>query len=157
MELSLTALGDGRGRMLGSVGMRKQAVNDMGKAWAGVTVVDEELTLLAERLFKQLRWSGPLELEVIKSHDGRLWVIEVNPRFPSWVYLTTAVERNLPEVLLALMAGETTFLFPQVRAGKMFLRCSQEMLAELSDMESLVARGNLAGPTLLAVNGKKSA
>lgn len=146
-EVNLTALGDGRGRMLGSVAMRKQAVTDKGKAWAGVTIIDEELTLMAERLIKELEWAGPLELEVMKGHEGRLSVIEINPRFPAWVSLTLAVERNLPEALLALMAGETTFLFPRARAGKMFVRFAQEMLVDVGDLESLVMGGSLGEST----------
>lgn len=143
-ELSLTALGDGRGRMLANVCLRKEAV-DAGNIWAGMTIVDNELIQLAARFFKSLRWAGPMELEVIKTADGRLWVVGVNPRFPSWVYLSTAVRRNLPEVLLALMSGETTFLFPQVQPGKMLIRGAQETLAEIA-LESPISTGDTVAP-----------
>src|SRR5262245_18129514 len=41
-ERNVVALGDGEGRMLGAVAMKKLAVTDKGKGWAGVTIRDPQ-------------------------------------------------------------------------------------------------------------------
>ncbi|MCF6224261.1 MAG: hypothetical protein L3J34_11110, partial [Flavobacteriaceae bacterium] len=42
-EFNITALGDGKGTMLGAVSMRKTFSTDKGKAWAGVSIDDPNL------------------------------------------------------------------------------------------------------------------
>jgi carbamoyl-phosphate synthase large subunit len=51
-ERNVVALGDGRGGLLGAVAMKKLAVTDKGKGWAGVTIRDPELRVLSERFVR---------------------------------------------------------------------------------------------------------
>ena len=128
-EVNLTALGDGSGAMIGEVMIRKQAVTDKGKAWAGVAIDDPELQEAGRRLFHSLKWRGPLELEMLREAAGTLQLIEINPRFPAWIYLSHGVGRNLPAALLALMNGarpEQLDLAPP-RPGTSFIRHAQEL------------------------------
>ncbi|MEI6225504.1 MAG: carbamoyl-phosphate-synthetase [Deltaproteobacteria bacterium] len=89
-EVNLTALGDGTGALVGPVMMRKQALTEKGKAWAGVAIDDGDLLAAGERLMQALRWNGPLELEMLRDASGTLHLIEINPRFPAWIYLSHA-------------------------------------------------------------------
>lgn len=142
-EINLTGLGTGRG-LVGGVMMRKRAVTDKGKAWAGVSVVDEQLERLAATLVEGLAWSGPLEVEVLRAHaDGQLYLIEMNPRFPAWVYLSHGVGRNLPRALLDLLQGEEPPGFPPLRPGVMFLRYAEELVVDLKSFENLMMCGAL--------------
>ena len=43
IEVNVTALGDGTGRCIGAVPMRKLTITDKGKAWAGIVLDDDEL------------------------------------------------------------------------------------------------------------------
>lgn len=143
-EVNLTGLGH-QGRVLGEVAMRKQALTDKGKAWAGVTITDSELSEMAARLVAGLNWTGPMEVEAIRNQeDGALYLLEMNPRFPAWVYLSTGVGRNLPMAALALLAGQNELEFPAPRAGAMFIRFAQDVLTDISELESLISLGSLA-------------
>ncbi len=141
-EINLTGLGTGHS-LVGSVMMRKRAVTEKGKAWAGVSVVDEQLERLAATLVEGLGWSGPLEVEVLRTPSGQLYLIEINPRFPAWVYLSQGVGRNLPRALLDLMQGRELPDFPPLRPGQMFLRHAEDMIVDLKSFENLMMCGAL--------------
>ncbi len=55
--------------------MRKQALTDKGKAWAGVAIDDSDLLAVGERLMHALKWQGPLELELLRDAEGVLHLI----------------------------------------------------------------------------------
>jgi len=141
-EINLSGLGTGQG-LVGTVMMRKRAVTDKGKAWAGVTVVDEQLERMAATLVEGLGWRGPLEVEVLRGHDGVLYLIEINPRFPAWIFLSQGVDRNLPRALLDLMRGELPPEFPPLRPGVMFLRYAEELVIDLKSFENMMMCGSL--------------
>ena len=141
-ECNLTALGDGQGNMLGVVMMKKRALTASGKAWAGVSTFDEYLHEMAAALIAQLKWRGPLEIEVMRDRSGEYHLIEINPRFPAWIYLSIGVGRNLPSVLLDLMFGNSPPEFPAPRTGTLFVRYAQETIVPMTDYESVVIGGN---------------
>jgi carbamoyl-phosphate synthase large subunit len=141
-ECNLTALGDGNGAMLGAVMMKKRAVTVKGKAWAGVSTFDQTLHDVAAALIGQLEWRGPLEVEVMRDKSGAYHLIEVNPRFPAWIYLSYGVGRNLPAVLLNLILGNLPPAFPEPLTGKMFIRYAKETIVSLANYESIVIGGD---------------
>lgn len=137
-EYNLTALGDGRGNMLGEVMMKKMALTDKGKAWSGVTIFDQALYDASKALIRAINWRGPLEVEVMRDHQGRYQLIEINPRFPAWIYLSAGVERNLPLALIQLVFGESPKDFPQPKPGVMFIRHAMENIVPLEKFETMV-------------------
>ncbi|MTW21554.1 ATP-grasp domain-containing protein [Allochromatium palmeri] len=142
-EVNLTALGDGSGALIGPVMMRKQAVTDKGKAWAGVAIDDSDLLAAGERLMRTLAWRGPLELELLRDAAGTLHLIEINPRFPAWVYLSHGVGRNLPVALLALLHGTAAANLPlaEPRPGVTFIRHARDLIVEMDDLVSVTMTG----------------
>ncbi len=142
-ELDLAAVGDGKGNMLGAVMMRKKALTEKGKAWAGVSVIDYGLAEMAEKLIRALGWRGPLEVEVIKGYDGKIYLIEINPRFPSWIYLSHAVGRNLPVAVLKLLAGLSDLELSEPSSGTFFIRHAQELIVTLPEFEAVLTEGRL--------------
>lgn len=141
-EYNLTALGDGKGNMLGAVMMKKMALTDKGKAWAGVTINDETLCRASEQLIKKINWRGPLEVEVLKDNKGQYHLLEINPRFPAWIYLSFGVQRNLPLALLQLAEGKSPPQFAQIRPGVMFIRYAEEVIAPISEFEEFIVNGS---------------
>jgi carbamoyl-phosphate synthase large subunit len=126
-ELDLAVLYDRAGKRVGAVPMRKLGLTSRGKAWAGVTVEAPEFIRLADGLMRALRWSGAAELEVIRERtSGALYLIEVNPRFPAWIYLTTAAGVNLPWALVRIALGETVKPLPPAPAGVLFTRTIED-------------------------------
>jgi len=141
-ECNLTAIGDGNGNMIGAVMMKKRALTASGKAWAGVSTFDDHLHELASALFAHLKWRGPLEIEIMRDKKGGYHLIEINPRFPAWIYLTSGVGRNLPAALLDLMFDKAPPAFPEPRTGTMFVRYAQETIVPMTSYESIVIGGN---------------
>jgi carbamoyl-phosphate synthase large subunit len=145
-EFVLAAVGDGRGNMLGEVIMRKRGNNDKdANAWAGVTVADDEISEVAARLVKGLNWRGPIEVQVIRDSQGKVYLTEVNPRFPAWIFLSHAVGRNLPITLLEVLAGETDHQFGTPVTGTFFIRYTQDLIVPLREYESMFVMGGLGG------------
>ncbi len=140
-EYNLTAVGDGKGSLLGPVMMKKMAVTDKGKAWAGISIDDQALLGASESLARAIQWRGPLEVEVMRDTQGNYNLIEINPRFPAWIYLSKGVGRNLPMALLRLALGEEPGEFPDSRAGTLFIRHAQENIVPLAEFEAIVTRG----------------
>ncbi|MBI5630652.1 MAG: ATP-grasp domain-containing protein [Elusimicrobia bacterium] len=139
-EYDVAAVGDGRGGVVGAVPMRKMQLSDKGKAWAGVTVSDDKLMELARKTIKALKWRGPLELEVMKSR-GAYYIIEINPRFPAWIYLAQGAGQNLPLACLELALGRTPAPFAPHKPGVVFMRSAMDFIMPMSKLQALTADG----------------
>ncbi len=142
-EVNVVALGDGKGRTIGAVPMRKQYITDKGKAWGGITLADEQLLKLTRDLIKKTKWRGGMELEIIKTNDGKYYIIEINPRIPAWVYLATAAGQNIPEALVNLALGKRVKAFKTYEVGKMFIRYSYDLIGDITQFEQLSIKGEL--------------
>lgn len=142
-EVNVVALGDGKGNTIGAVPMRKQYITDKGKAWGGITLGDENMLELTRKIIKATKWKGGMELELIKTTKNKLWVIEINPRIPAWVYLAVGAGQNLPVAMVKLALGYHVDTFKQYDIGKMFVRYSYDMIVKLKEFESLSTKGEL--------------
>jgi carbamoyl-phosphate synthase large subunit len=142
-ETNLVGVGDGAGGLLGSVAMKKLAVTDKGKGWAGITVRDPDLTAVAERIVAATRWRGPFEVETLRDESGRHHVIEINPRFPAWVHLATSAGVNLPRTVVDLALARHPEASAAHQAGKMFVRISWDQMVDLRDFERMVTGGEI--------------
>ena len=147
-EYNVCALGDGSGATVGAVAMRKLALTDKGKGWSGVTVGSPALLTLAANIVRELKWRGPLEVEVIAEQGDMtgdaLHVIEINPRFPAWVYLTAAAGQNLPSACARLALGQPVPTpLPGYQTGRMFVRISLDQVADMATFGQLSSTGLL--------------
>jgi len=140
-EYNLTAVCDGSGGMLGEVMMKKMAVTDKGKAWSGVSIFDQTLYDASAALIRAINWRGPLEVEVMRDRQGRYQLIEINPRFPAWIYLSAGVGRNLPLMLLQLILGQQVTDPPAARPGVLFIRHAIENIVSQDDFEAVIMNG----------------
>jgi len=151
-EVNLTAIGDGKGSLLGSVMMRKQAVTDKGKAWSCVTIEDAQLQEDACKLAQVLQWKGPLEVEMLRDKDGQPLLIEINPRFPAWIYLAAESGSNLPAALVDMVMQHEPHL-EEAKAGMMMIRYAVETVIDLATFESMAMNGRYI-PTHTTVPAK---
>jgi carbamoyl-phosphate synthase large subunit len=143
MEVNVTAIGDGDGQTIGAVPMRKLYITDKGKAWAGVTLDDEELLSITHKLIASTKWRGGLELEFVKTDDDAYYLLEINPRFPAWVYLAKGAGQNHPEALVRMAMGEQVDPFGSYDTGKLFIRYSWDMIVELDEFQQISMTGKL--------------
>jgi carbamoyl-phosphate synthase large subunit len=142
-EVNVIALGDGKGNLIAAVPMRKQYITDKGKAWGGITIDDQSMLDLAKRIISLTKWKGGMELELIRSADNKLYLLEINPRIPAWVYLAVGAGQNIPEALLKLTLGMEVKPFTRYDVGKMFVRYSWDMIVDLELFSRLTTSGEL--------------
>jgi carbamoyl-phosphate synthase large subunit len=93
---------------------------------------------------KASHWRGPCEMEVLRTPEGRYFLIEINPRFPAWTYLSAGAGQNLPWAVARLAAGEAIEPLPDYRAGTLFVRIAIDQIASIEDFEQITTRGELA-------------
>ena len=143
MEINVAVLGDGNGKVVSVVPMRKLYITDKGKAWAGVTLDSKGYIKLAERFIKKTKWRGGFELEIIKSSkNGKMYVVEINPRFPAWIYLAAAAGHNQPAALVKMALGQRVKPFKKAcKAGTMFIRYSWDMITDINEFSKISAYG----------------
>lgn len=142
-EINIAGLGNGTGKALSVIPMRKLYITEKGKAWAGITIEDEKLINLAKGFAKATNWKGGFELEIMRQDNGDLYIMEVNPRFPAWIYLTAAAGQNQPKALVDLALGNTVDEFKSYQTGKMFIRYAWDNIVDVEDFQKLSAFGEL--------------
>jgi|AACY02.10.fsa_nt_gi Predicted ATP-grasp enzyme len=121
----------------------KVYITDKGKAWAGVTLDDPKLLEITRDLMAKTQWRGPLELEFMKTNEDDYYLIEINPRFPAWVYLTVGAGQNQPEMLVNLAMGREPEPQLDYTVGKLFIRYSWDMIVDLKEFEQISTTGEL--------------
>ncbi len=142
-EYDVVAVGDGEGGLVGAVPMRKTYLTDKGKGWAGIAVGDPKLLEVTRAFVETTKWRGPCEVELIVDRQQNYYLLEVNPRFPAWVYLSAGAGLNLPFAALQLALGQSVEPMTEYKIGAMFVRISLDQLADLEDFQQLATAGEL--------------
>ncbi len=138
-EYDVVGCGDGEGGNMGLFAMKKMTTTALGKVWNAVSINNEKLLNLAGDFVERLSWRGGFELEVIIEDKTRdLFLLEVNPRFPAWIYMAAACGINLPERMVRMLTGLSYEDHSQYRSGKMMIRFTSEMLKDIADFEQVV-------------------
>ncbi len=142
-EINIAVLGDGKGNTISAIPMRKLYITDKGKAWAGITLEDETLIALAEKFIRATNWKGGCELEIMRTTDGKPYIMEVNPRFPAWIYLTAGAGQNQPALLTKMALGEEVLPIKEYEVGKIFIRYAWDHITDVSEFQKISAFGEL--------------
>lgn len=143
-EFNVVALGDGEGGLCGAVGMKKLMLTDKGKGWAGITVRDPALLQVAARFMSATKWRGPCEIELMRDRQGEYHLIEINPRFPAWVYLSAGAGMNLPWAAVELALSRKPQLPTDYKVGTLFVRISYDQIADLQDFQNMTTIGEVS-------------
>jgi carbamoyl-phosphate synthase large subunit len=140
-ELSVIGLGDGQGNVVGSCSIRKILLTHNGKTFSGIVIRNPEMTRATEKIIKKLKWFGPFEIEFIGSDRG-YEVIEMNPRFPSWVDFPSQIKCNLPNALVSMLVspGKSPAI-AECEPGKFFVRHCVDLAGDLRQLAHLVDKG----------------
>jgi carbamoyl-phosphate synthase large subunit len=142
-EINIAALGDGEGNAVSVIPMRKLYITDKGKAWAGITLDDQSFIELARKFIKVTKWRGGCELEIMQTADGKPYIMEVNPRFPAWIYLTAAAGQNQPASLVKMAMGQRVDPFKHYEVGKMFIRYAWDLITDIGEFQKISGNGEL--------------
>ena len=141
VEINYVGVGDGE-RLIGGVGMKKLLTTPLGKVWSGVSIKNEKLIEVSKRFVETLNWRGAFEFEAIS--DGKdIYLIEINPRFPAWVYFATSLGINLPEIILKLHKGEKVDVNLEYPYEKMYVRFTEEVVVDFKEYSTLSVKKEL--------------
>jgi len=135
-EFNLVGVGDGEGGDLGVFAIKKLTTTSIGKIWSGVTVKNKDLITTAKKFIKETKWKGPFELECIFNPTD-LYLIEINPRFPAWVYFSTGCGQNLLGNILDYQKGKVVNVLDETPEGKLFIRYTEELITEINDFSKI--------------------
>lgn len=142
-EINIAALGDGKGNAISVIPMRKLYITDKGKAWAGITLEEDSYIKLAQKFIKVTKWRGGCELEIMQTADGKPYIMEVNPRFPAWIYLTAAAGQNQPAALVKMAMGEKVKPYTDYEVGKIFVRYAWDLITNVKEFQKISGTGEL--------------
>lgn len=143
-EYGVAAVADRAHRIVGTVVVRKEIRSPNGNTWGGTTVTDRTLEGLAASFAEALGWIGPFELEVIRHPRRGPFVIEANPRFPAWIYLSAGAGANLPWAAVRLARGERVSAL-RTRPGTFYVRQAWDATASVERMAALSVEGKVGG------------
>ncbi len=139
-EMNVVGVGDGEGGHFGFVAIKKLWITSLGKIWTGVTIQNQRLLKVAEDFVARYKWKGAFELEFIVK-DEEVYLIEINPRFPAWVYFSAGVGVNLPERLLKAAMGMEPPREWDYEAGKLYIRYTDDMVTDMSSFQKIITTG----------------
>lgn len=143
-EFSIMAVADRHNRVCGVCSLRKLGITEKGKTWSGYTIESPELEHIAGRICRAIRWVGPLEIECIREEKtGQYVIIEINPRLPAWVRVSTAAGANLPHLVVDLALGNIVESPVRANAAVAFVRNCFMSAFPISRMGELVASGKV--------------
>jgi carbamoyl-phosphate synthase large subunit len=79
----------------------------------------------------------------MRAEGGEYYLMEMNPRFPAWVYLACGCGQNHPEALVQMAMGKTVNPMTSYQIGHMFIRYSQDLIVPMEEFEKISTLGEL--------------
>lgn len=145
-EMNIVAVGDGEGKSMGMVGLKKMWITELGKIWTGVSTKNESMLKAAERFIKESKWKGPFELEcIVDMKNKKVFLIEINPRFPAWSYFATGLGINLPANIVKTVFDIPFDINTEYESGKLFIRYTYEIVTDMDRFIEATTKGETGG------------
>ncbi|RBP42667.1 carbamoyl-phosphate synthase large subunit [Roseimicrobium gellanilyticum] len=140
-------IGDGEGGLFGLCAIRRPSMHGLGKNVGGITVRDDSLREVCERLVRELRWRGPFEVVTIMDETvHRHFLIKMAPRFPSWVGFPTGFGANFPAALARfIVKGVAPDPVPEPIPGWFYLQHQVEVFGQTNQLDALSGGGSWMG------------
>ena len=114
------------GQLLGAVAIEKRLITVQGKTWAAsVSDLTGAQLERVKRLTSDLCWTGGGEIEYVRDTAGTDWILDLNPRFPAYIYGATICGYNLPALLVGAAFDLGLSIAP--KAGNQFIRVVHEV------------------------------
>lgn len=104
-EYTIDVLTDFDGELLSVVPKERMMVKS-GMQTKGRTVNDRELLDYGGRIAREFRLSPRANIQCIRDRAGKIWLIEINPKFAASLPFTVAAGVNAPLLLLKLHLGQ---------------------------------------------------
>ncbi|RFU22378.1 PIG-L family deacetylase [Geodermatophilus marinus] len=122
---------DASGRVAAEFTGRKVRTYPMalGHSTAVVTSEEPDVLHLGREVVAALDLRGVAKLDFKRDDDGRLWLLEVNPRYNMWHNVGAAAGVNIPAVVWADLVGRPRPATTPARPGVAWCRVDRDFLA----------------------------
>lgn len=140
-EYDIAGVGDGRGGILASCTIRKLLRTSHGKGFAGIVIENPELDRQARLIIRELKWSGPFELEFLKGNGKPYTLFEINPRFPAWIDFPSQIGCNMPALVGERLLKVRSKGVERCEVGHMFVRHSVDVVGNFADFAAMSTSG----------------
>ncbi len=128
-EHTIDILTDFDGRIL-SVVPKRRIETKAGMQVKGKTIMDSKLLGYGKMIAEKIGLAPRANIQCIVSKDG-IYLIEVNPKFPSSLPFTVAAGVNAPLLLVKMHLGKKVDeMMGNFKDGLIMLRCWQEIFVE---------------------------
>jgi predicted ATP-grasp superfamily ATP-dependent carboligase len=119
------------GRILGEFTGRKIRTypRQYGDSTALITTDEADVTALGRELVERLQLRGVAKFDFKRAPDGKLYLLEVNPRFNLWHHLGALAGVNLPALVYGDLLGHPKLRVTSAKAGLRWCRAWQDGLA----------------------------
>jgi hypothetical protein len=132
---------DTHGKVLASATVRVLADDDNLRPWMAVSVQNDELDQLLQRISSQLCLDGPVQV-LLQQVNSQFLIASVQPGLPIWIEITRAAGPDLLAIAIdSALQGESAIAFdrPQrVPAGILFSQSAEDLV--LNDQHPLAAQ-----------------
>lgn len=110
-----------------------------GPGLVGEPIHDEELKNNAQKLLKSINgWYGPVNVEFKRDNrDDTLKLLEINPRYWGYSYLSTAAGINFPYIIVKLAMGEPVEDVHNYRTDIVTMRSNEDKVVKKSKINQL--------------------
>jgi D-aspartate ligase len=106
---------------------------DLGHSTAVETTDAPDVVGVGREVIQALDLRGVAKVDFKRDPDGRLWLLEVNPRFNLWHHVGAAAGVNIPAFVWADLTGEPRPPRRTARAGVTWCRLEQDVRAARQD------------------------
>jgi len=133
--VSVTALVLPSGEISDPVAMQKIATDGHGETLEGIIVKADNIKEKSVRVLRLLDWRGAVEVEwIIDARDNLPKLLEINSRFPAWIYLTHWQKRNLPAYYVEYLCGMPVLPPDPPPPGRTFSRQPWDNLGQMEEL-----------------------
>jgi len=136
-EINFVGIGNGK-ELIGGVAAKKLTTTELGKVWSAVSIDNPKLIEISRKFVETSGWRGAFEFEAM-ANGSDIYLIEINPRFPAWVYFSTQLGVNLPQMMLDLAQGQEVKPNFNYEKEKMYMRYVDETVVDFSEFTKLLA------------------
>ena len=110
---------DGHGEVAAEFTGRKLRTRpiEFGRTTAAVITDVDDVKRLGRQVVSRLGLRGVAKLDFKRDGDGRLWLLEVNPRYTLWLHPAARAGVNIPAMVWADLTGRPRPAAENLRAG----------------------------------------
>jgi D-aspartate ligase len=110
---------DERGEMAAEFTGRKVRTrpSEFGRTTAATITDTDDVKRLGRQIVLRMGLRGVAKLDFKRDPDGRLWLLEVNPRYTLWLHPAARAGVNIPATVWADLTGQPRPVVGDLRAG----------------------------------------